>query len=268
MATRSWLVSSPSTETLPSRPRLRVQLVGGEVSVEGHDGDDVVVEFLEVTGNPVEVVLDDALLSVGYPSIGWEGWVKRLSSFRSSDVCRLRIRVPRHTTVSLATATAAVRVERLVADPQLNSAAGTVYCDGVTGKTTARTFSGAITLDRQEGPVTAQSASGNVAVQGRTAHLGVSTASGKVSVRNAATASVMTVSTLAGSVDVTLPVTGLMLTARTVSGSVEVDGSSRRSSSGPTVVTVDERGAGDACWLTVNTVSGALRVQRVGNDST
>lgn len=267
MATRSWLVTTPGTETLPARPRLRVQLVGGEAEVEGHDGDDVVLEFLEVGGNPVEVVLDDDMVSVGYPSIGWEGWVKRLTSFRSSDLCRVRIRVPRRTRIWVATATAASRVSGLQSDIQLHSASGTLYTAGVAGKATARTFSGAITLDRQDGPVTVQSASGPVSVQGTTAHLGVSTGSGLVRIRNAAPASVMTVSTLSGPIDVTLPRTGLVLTARTVSGAVDVDGVPRRTSSGPAVVGVDERGEAGACWLTVNTVSGALRVQRVGSDS-
>jgi len=264
MATRSWLVTAPSTETVPARPSLRVQLVAGAVEVVGDEGEDIRLEFSEVSGNPVEVVLEDTRVSVGYPSIGWEGWVKRLTSFRSSDTCRLRIRLPRATAVSVATAAAEIHVSGVEADLRLNSASGTIYTSGVKGKVTARTFSGPITLDQQEGPVTAQSAAGAIAVQGAVAHLGVSTGSGGVRLRNAAPASVVTVSALSGAVDVTLPRTGLVLTARSVSGAVDVDGASRRTSSGPAVVSVDERGDAAACWLTVNTVSGALSVQRVG----
>jgi len=268
MATRSWLISSPRSETLPARPHLRVQLVGGAVEVVAHDAEDVALEVLDVTGNPVEVTVEDTLLSIGYPSLGWEGWMKRLTSFRSSDRAGIRLAVPRGTGVTLATATAAVTATGLTADVSLYSAAGIVYAADIRGKVTARTFSGAITLDRHEGPVTVQSASGIVRIQGSTTHVGVSTGSGDVQLRNASTSSVVSVSTLAGAVDVLLPPTGLVLTARTVSGAVDVDGASRRTSSGPAVVAVDERSGSDACWLTVNTVSGAVRVQRAGSDST
>ena len=267
MATRSWLISSPLTETLPARPHLRVQLVGGNVEVSGHDGGDIVVEVLDIASNPLEVVLDDAMVALGYPSIGWEGWVKRLTSFRSSDVCRVKVRVPRGTRVSLATAAAGIAVSDLGADATLNSAAGIIYTTGIVGKVTARTFSGAVTLDRQDGPVTVQSASGVVSVQGSSAHVGISTGSGAVNLRSSSPTSAITVSTISGDLDVTLPQTGLVLTARTVSGAVDVDGTSRRTSSGPAVVSVDERTSASACWLTTNTISGALRVHRVGSDS-
>ncbi len=267
MSTRSWLISSPQTDTVPARRHVRVQLVGGEVEVTGHDSDEIVLEVLEVVGNPVEVTLEDGMLSVGYPALGWEGWVKRLTSFRSSDRCRLRLAVPRSTGVTLATATAAATVTGLQADVSLNSAAGTVYASGLTGRASARTFSGPITVDLHEGPVSIQSASGTVRVQGSTAHAGISTGSGDVHLRNSAAGSVVSASTLSGSVDVLLPRTGLVLTARTVSGAVEVDGASRRTSSGPGVTSVDDRGGAEACWLTTNTVSGAVRVQRTGSDS-
>lgn len=268
MSTRSWLVSAPRTDTVPPRGHVRVQLVGGEAEIVGHDSDEITLEVLEVVGNPIEATLDDGMLSLGYPALGWEGWVKRLTSFRSSDRCRLRLAVPRETGVTVATATAAATVTGLAADVTLNSAAGTLYASSITGRASARTFSGAITIDLHDGPASVQSASGPVRVQGSTAHLGVSTGSGDVQVRNSAANSVITVSTLSGAVEVVLPATGLVLRARTVSGAVEVDGVARRTASGPGVTSVDERGGSEACWLTVNTVSGAVRVQRTGSDST
>lgn len=268
MSTRSWLITSPRSETLPARPHLRVQLVGGDVEVVAHDSDEVALEVLEVVGNPVEVTLEDRMLSIGYPSLGWEGWVKRLTSFRSSDRARLRLAVPRGTAVTLATAMASTTATGLHADLSLTSASGTLYASDTRGRVSARTFSGPITIDRHDGPVSVQSASGTVRIQGSTAHVSVSTGSGDVHLRNATASSVVSVSTLAGDVDVLIPPTGLVLTARTVSGAVDVDGTSRRTSSGPAVVGVDERGGAEACWLTANTVSGAVRVQRAGSDST
>lgn len=267
MATRSWLITSPSAHTLPARPRLRVQLVGGAVSVEGHDGEDVAVEVAAVAGNPLEVVVDDTLVSIGYAAIGWEGWVKRLTAFRSGDAAQVTIRVPRGTQLSVATAAARTSLTDVSADCSLASASGSVYAARVSGRVSARTFSGAITLDEHDGPATIHTASGAVAVQGTVPHLSISTGSGRVRLRNTAGNSVVSVTTLSGDIEASLAAAGLVLTARTVSGAVDVDGVSRRTSSGPAVVSLDEREQPAVCWLTTNTVSGALRVQRAGSDS-
>lgn len=267
MSTRSWLVSKASTHTVPSRPRLRIQLVGGAVTVEGHDAEEIVVSVAAVVGNPLEIVVEDALVSVLYPSIGWEGWVKRLMAFRSGDSAQLTVRVPRGTQVSVATVGAAVTLTDLAADCSVVSASGTLYAARIRGRASARTFSGAVTFDAHDGPVSIQTAAGAVAVQGTVPNLSVTTGSGGVRLRNTAGNAVVSISTLSGDIEASLAAAGLVLTARTVSGAVEVDGVSRRTSSGPGVVNLEEREHAEICWLTTNTVSGALRVQRAGADS-
>lgn len=263
MATRSWIVSGPRTDELPAPHRLRVQLVSGEVVVVGHDADHAVLEVEEVVGNPLEVTEEGGTLSVGYPALGWDGWWKRLISFRSDDYARVRLRVPHGTAVMVGTVTALVRLSDLTEDVRVATASAPVRTERTRGALDVKTASGPVDVTDHDGPLNVSTVAGHVEAAGVLPRADLTTATGAVRLRTDARTSVIDLSTVSGAMDVRLPAgTGLTLTARSVTGGVVVDGVDRRGGTGPTSTTVRDGAGDDTCFLTAKAVSGALRVRR------
>ncbi|WP_127131784.1 DUF4097 family beta strand repeat-containing protein [Georgenia sp. SYP-B2076] len=262
MATRSWIVPGPSTHDVEDVAALRVQLVAGEVTVEGHDAGHVQVAVEEVSGNPLELTVEDGRLTIGYPFLGWDGWVKRLRSFRSTDTARLRVLVPRGTAVTVATAVADAHVSGVGEDVSLSTASGHLAVSASRGAAALRSASGAISVQGHDGPVRVSTAAGRTTVAGQLPRVEVTSVAGAVDVATTSSASMVDLATVSGAMHVTLPAgTGLSLTARSLSGAVRVDGADRRSA-GLGATTVDDRSGADVCFLTTRSVSGALAVER------
>lgn len=263
MATRSWIATGPRTDDITGVARLRVQLVSGEVSVEGHDADHVHLEVEEVVGNPLDVTQEGDRLTVGYPALGWDGWWKRLSSFRSDDYARVRVLVPRGTAVMVGTVSAQVRVGGVREDVRVATASAPVRTHGTRGSLDVKTASGPVEVADHDGPLSVSTAAGRVEVAGTLPRADVTTVTGSVVLETAARTSVVDLTTVSGAMDLRLPAgTGLSLTARSVTGAVVVDGIDRRAGTRPSTTTVQETTGEEACWLRTKTVSGALRVRR------
>lgn len=262
MATRSWIVLGPQEHDVEHVTALRVQLVAGAVSVQAHDAAHVHVAVEEVTGNPLEIDVEDGRLTIGYPFLGWDGWVKRLRSFRSSDTARVRVLVPRTTAVTLATAVADAAVEGLHEDVSLMTAGARVRAQGCRGAASVKSASGGVEVLDHDGPVRVSTAAGRTTLVGHLPRVEVTTVAGAVSVSTTSRTSMVDLATVSGAMHVDLPAgTGLSLTARTVSGAVTVDGADRRAP-GLGATTVDERDGQDVCFLTARSVSGSLAVVR------
>lgn len=262
MATRSWIVPGPARHDVEGVDALRVQLVAGSVSVHGHDSDHVHVEVAEVTGNPLEISVEGTRLSIGYPTLGWDGWARRLGSYSSSDVARLTVHVPHGTTVHVATATADATVSDVAEDLTLMTASAALRVLRCRGAATLRSASGTVEVSDHVGPVRVSTAAARTEVTGELPRTEVTSVAGSISVTTTAHSAMADLATVSGAMRVQLPAgTGLSMTARTVTGQVRVDGVDRRPG-GLTPTTVEDRGDGAVCFLTTRSVAGSLDVVR------
>lgn len=263
MPSQTWIAASDLTVDLPHTERLRVQLVGGSVSVVARTEPGSRVAITRIEGNPLEVTASAQEVSVGYASIGWDGWAKRLGSYRSSDRADVRVELGPGTAVRLATVSAPVSIERVAADVTVASATGGVDADSVSGALTVRTASGPVTVGGHAGSVRVNTVSGAVSVAGDVPKADVAAVSGRVDIITTRATSVVAAQVVSGVLDINVPAhVGVDLKARTVTAPVFLDGVDRRSSGGPSSVRVDERGGGQAAFVDVYSVTGAIHVTR------
>lgn len=263
MPTQTWIAAADLQIETPPAEALRVQLVGGSVSVTGRAEPGIALEVSGVVGNPLEVTASPGELTIGYAAIGWEGWLKRLGSYRSKDAAHVRLAIGPDTAVRIATVTAAIEVSHLGADVTLTSASGPVRAERVVGAATARSVSGAIAIHDHRGTARATTVSGAIELTGDLPRVDVVTVSGAAAVTTERPTSMVRAQTVSGALAVTVPEgVGLVLTARTVSAHVSLDGEERRSSGGPGTVQVDERGDGEVAFVDAVTVTGPIAVRR------
>jgi hypothetical protein len=261
MTTMSRIITGPDTVTSDDSASVRVQLVGGALEVVPREGTGVVVEVTEVVGQPLEIATEADRISVGYPSIGWDGWLKRLTSSDSADRAVVRLHVGTGVTLTAATVSAPITISGVTGDVDLSTASAPVAMNRTVGAVKARTASGAVGLEDHHGPVTISGASGAVRLDGDLPKTTVTSVAGNIALRHRGAASLMTLTTVSGSVDLTVPTQAhLELEVRGVSAHVRVDG--REQSSGFGITRVDEAGSGDRVIATVSTVSGDVAVAR------
>lgn len=260
MGTTSWIVPGSQTIELDAVGSVRVQLIGGRASVVAADVAGARVEVQDVAGHPVEVRLDGESLSVGYPFLGWDGWLKRLHSYRAKDSAEVRVVVPRGTGVKVGTVLADVDVSGLREDLAVGTASGRVRVADVHGSADLKTVSGAVAVENHEGTVRINSVSGAVDAHGAFPRAEISTVSGAVTVENRLGTSVVSVNTVSARIGIDLPAgSGLVLTARSVSGKVVVDAIDR---GGAGITSLEEKHGEAACWLSTNTVSADVEIRR------
>lgn len=261
MTTMSRIITGPDTVTSDDGASVRVQLVGGSLEVVPRDQPGVVVEVTEVVGQPLEIATEADRVSVGYPSIGWDGWIKRLTSTDTPDRAVVRLHVGTGVSVSAATVSAPVVVSGSTGDVDISTASAPSRLVRTTGAIKIRTASGRVEIEDHNGPVTVSGASGVVRVDGELPRATVTSVSGDVHVRHRGAASLLTLTTVSGEVGITVPTQAhLELEVRGVAAQVKVDGRERNSGFG--VTRVDEAGSGDRVIATVTTVSGNVSVER------
>lgn len=261
MTTISRIITGPDTVTSDDAGSARVQLVGGTLDVVARDQPGVVVEVLEVVGQPLEITTEADRVSVGYPSIGWDGWIKRLTSTDSADQASVRLHVGSGVSISAATVSAPVVLDGGTGDVDVSTASAPVRFARTTGGVKVRTASGSVDIEDHSGPVAVSGASGSVRVDGELPKANLTSVAGAVTVRHRGAASLLSVTTVSGAVALTVPThTHLEAEVRGVSSTVQVDG--REQSSGFGVTRVDEPGTGDRVVATVTTVSGNVAIER------
>ncbi|WP_156251950.1 DUF4097 family beta strand repeat-containing protein [Pseudactinotalea terrae] len=261
MTTMSRIITGPDTVTSDDAGSVRVQLVGGALEVVPRDGTGVVVEVTEVVGQPLEIATEADRISVGYPSIGWDGWLKRLTSSDSADRAVVRLHVGTGVSLTAATVNAPISISGTTGDVDLSTASAPVAMDRTVGGVKVRTASGAVGVEDHRGPVTISGASGAVRLDGDLPKTTVTSVSGNIALRHRGSASLMTLTSVSGRVELTVPHQAhLELEVRGVSARVRVEG--REQSSGFGITRVDEAGPGDRVIATVSTVSGDVSVER------
>lgn len=261
MTTTSRIITGPDTVTSDDAGSVRVQLVGGSLEVVPRDQPGVVIEVTEVIGQPLEITTEADRVSVGYPSIGWDGWIKRLTSTDSADQASVRLHVGSGVSISAATVSAPVALAGSTGDVDISTASAPVRLSRTTGGVKVRTASGAVDIEDHSGPVTVSGASGAVRVDGELPKASLTSVSGALTVRHRGAAALLSLTTVSGEIAITVPThTHLELEVRGVSSTVQVDG--RKQSSGFGVTRVDEAGSGERVMATVTTVSGNVVVER------
>lgn len=258
MGTTSWIVPAAQTIELDQVGSVRIQLIGGRATVEA--GSSARVEVSDVSGHPIEVRLDGDALKVGYPFLGWDGWLKRLHSYRAKDAATVRIVVPAGTGLKAGTVLADIEVTGLAEDLSVGTASGAVHVAGCQGTADVKTVAGAVAVEDHTGAVRINSVSGAVVAGGALPRAEVSTVSGPVAITNSLGSSVVSVNTVSARIGVDLPAgSGLVLTSRSVSGKVLVDGVDRRTAG---ITSLEEKVDDAGCWLSTNTVSADVEIRR------
>lgn len=259
----SWVVTGPQVIEVEDVRSLRVALVGGRVDVVGRDEPGARIEVHAVRGRPLEVSLVEGELRVGYAFSlgGWESWLDKILSWRSSDAADVHLAVPHALAVRLATVGAEAFLGGLVQGAQATTVSGFLVADGTQGLLTARTVSGDVVVRGHTGDLRAETVSGAVTATGAFTQVSATTVSGAVAL-DAARAAGVTLQTVSGDATVRLPDgLGLTVAARSLSGRVVVDGqvcSGDRAFTGAVDVT-----SGDGvCRVNATTISGDLTVLR------
>ncbi|MBK5249179.1 MAG: hypothetical protein JJE50_07045 [Actinomycetales bacterium] len=266
MPTSSWIITGPQHLDIDALARLRVQLVHGAVEITGRAEPGVHVEIVEVVGAPLEVTKEGDRVSVGYPSLGWDGWLKRLTSLRTPDRAVVRIAVGPGVEVTAATVAATITVRDVAEDVVAVSAAGATLAERTRGSVNAKTASGPVVVRDHVGPASVITVSGAVDLAGDLPRVTVTTVSGAVTLAPAAPSSVVSVTTVSSATAISLPAgTGIDLTVRAIAGSVRVDGVERRTASGPSTTTLAEPGAAGTSFVRIATVNGPVTVTLGGS---
>ena len=262
MTTMTRILTGPDSVRSDDASSVRVQLVAGALEVVPRDEPGVLVEVTEVTGQPLEVSTEADRVSIGYPSIGWDGWLKRLTTAAdTADRAVVRLHVGAGVTVTAATVSAAVRATGTTGDLDVSTASAPVETARTTGGVKVRTASGAVAVDGHAGPVTVATASSDVRLDGELPRVSVTTVAGGIDLRHRGDAAVLSTTTVSGHTHVHLPAAAaLELEARGVAAQVSVDGHQQRAGFG--ITKVQEAGHGGRVLLTATTVSGEVVVER------
>lgn len=262
MTTMSRIITGPDTVSYDDAATVRVQLVGGMLEVVPRDEPGVLVEVTEVEGQPVEIATEADRMSVGYPSIGWDGWIKRLTAAAErADRAVVRLHLGTGVSLIVATVSAPVRANGTTGDVDVSTASAPVVLRRTVGAVKVRTASGSVDVEDHHGPVAISGASGAVRLDGDLPKTTVTSVSGDVSVRHRGASALAAVTTVSGRVDLAVPAQAhLELEVRGVAVRVRVDG--REQGSGFGITRVDQAGAGHRFVATVTTVSGNVAVDR------
>lgn len=264
MTTESWSVAAPQTIEVAEATSLITRLTNGraEIVADPARATGAVVEVLEVSSRPLQVLAEHGTLRVAYDFPGVEGFVDRFRGLRDQDTAVVRITVPATTTVDVTTVGAEANVTGSGTRVAVKTVNGAIVTTGTAGPLSVKSVSGAIVVTEHTGDVTVNQASGAATVSGGLGRVTVNGVSGPVDISSSGTTPLISAKTVAGAVSVTLDAgTPVNLRARSVTGKVAIDGAPATSTAQRTVV-VDHVEPGATCYLSTNTVSGATTITR------
>ncbi|MFF1734492.1 DUF4097 domain-containing protein [Streptomyces sp. NPDC058247] len=151
---RQWSVAEPHKLAFEEPlTTLHVRIVNGTVNVVGTDEGSARLEVSEIEGPPLQVALEDGVLTVAYDDLPWKGFLKWLDpkGWRRSAVVSLA--VPAGT---------AVEVGVVGAGAVVSGIRGRTEVKGVTGDTTLVGVAGDVRTDTVSGNVEAQAVTGEL----------------------------------------------------------------------------------------------------------
>lgn len=173
------MIEGPTDVKLGEVTRLRVAIVGGDVSVVGGDGP-ASLEVAAVEGEALRVEQAGGVVTIGYEQAPllrrWFGGVHGPDRRRVS----LSVAVPEGCRVQVDSVTAALTVVGLAAGARVRTVSGALVLDGLGGPVKAQTVSGPVEGRRLAGPLTLETVSGDLVVAGAGGAVSVKTVSGEV----------------------------------------------------------------------------------------
>ncbi|MCF4122381.1 hypothetical protein L1785_15490 [Antribacter sp. KLBMP9083] len=264
MSTESWSVAAPQTIEVADVRSLTVRLTNGraEVIADPSRASGALVEVLDVSSRPLQVLAEHGSLRIAYDFPGVEGFVDRFRGLKDQDSATVRVTVPSSTVLDVAAVGAEIVVTGGQGRVDAKTVSGALAVSGTSGTLATKSVSGPITVSEHAGDVTTATVSGSVALTGALGRVTVNGVSGSVDVTADGTTPLVTVKTVSGSVGVHLDAgSPVNLRARSVTGKVVLDGVPVPSSAQRTVV-VDHAEPGAAAYVSTNTVSGVASVSR------
>jgi hypothetical protein len=168
-----WTVDSPQRLNF-SEPvqRLDVRLVSGRLNVVGSDGPPR-LEVTEIGAKPLEVSLDNGLLSIRYddePTNWWRNGVFWLMGGRKRYHADISVAVPHETAARLAVVSGSLVASALHNGAETEVTSGRLTLLGLNGRTSAKMVSGPIEALGVSGELHMETVSGELVVGDSTAH--------------------------------------------------------------------------------------------------
>jgi hypothetical protein len=257
-----WTVDAPTALKFEDVTEVHVRLIGGTVAVLASD-DPPALAVSELSGRPLQVSLEDGILTVSYEQLSWDGLLGFLKPRKDSAAVTLT--VPANCPIQLGVLSASAVVAGLHSGAAVKGMSGDITLDGVTGDVSAETMSGEVAACDLDGEVLFRSMSGGLTLAGGAVDsLDVNTMSGQV------TADVtlrdtggINVSTMSGEVTLRLPSdSDAQVRLQSASGPVRTDFETLRTIKAPASHTVSGNVGAGTGHVSVATMSGAVTLLR------
>ena len=262
MAMSRWIVDTPQRLDFDRVKELNVRLAAGTVAVLASDDEPSVV-ISELTGRPLQVSLEDRVLTISYESLTWDGLLGFLKPRR--DQVAVTVTVPAECASRIGVLSASAVVCGLRSGASVKSMSGDITLDGVTGNVDAETMSGEIAARDIDGAIRFKSMSGGLTVaSGLLSSLAANIVSGQVTADVALGGSgTVNVSTMSGEVTLRLPSdSDARVRLQSTSGAVRTEFDSLRTVKAPASHTVSGNVGAGTGHVSVTTMSGAVTLLR------
>ncbi|TQL40427.1 hypothetical protein FB562_2636 [Homoserinimonas aerilata] len=260
MAREKWLLDGPKTIDFDQVRSLKVGLIGGQVNIVAHDEPGARVEVHSVRGKPLKVSIDEGVLEVDHPQLGWDNFLEVFSFFSGEATAEVSIMVPRSVALKFGVVTASALISDLTTDAKISTVSGDVVIDGVTGDLDLNAVSGELSVRDHAGRISAHTVGGDLAATGDIVRFSCDSVSGDVILDISGEPDEVKVNTVSGNVTVRLAA-GVPASYRitTASGRVQLDDSEISGIHGTYTGKYGEL-AGDWLEFRANTVSGSVSV--------
>jgi putative adhesin len=238
----------------PGRPR-----PGKEASAPGR----AALAVSELSGRPLQVSIEDGVLTVSYEQLSWDGLLQFLKPRKDSAAVTLT--VPAECPIQLGVLSASAIVSGLRSGASIKGMSGDITLDGVTGDVEAETMSGELAACDVDGAVHLKSMSGGLTLAGGVLDsLDATTMSGQVTADvRLNTAGGIHVSTMSGDVTLRLPAdSDAEVRLQSTSGPVRTEFDSLRAFKAPASHTVRGNVGAGTGHVSVTTMSGAVTLLR------
>ncbi|GAA3213178.1 DUF4097 domain-containing protein [Oerskovia jenensis] len=264
MGTESWVIAAPQQIEVAEVSALVVGLTNGAVEVVSDPSREsgASVDVTDVSPRPLRITTHDGELKIAYDFDGVEGVVDRVRGLKDKDTATVRVVLPAHLAVKVATARAAATISGTRAPVSVTTADGTITVNDTAGPLSVKSVTGRVSVGTHEGDLKVSTASGRVEAEGALGRVTISTVTADVVVEARETTPLVTAKTVSG--DVTLRLSegaGVNLKARAVTGKVVLDGAPVPSAQSRTT-SVDHSEGTSGAYVSVSTVSGDLTVSR------
>jgi DUF4097 and DUF4098 domain-containing protein YvlB len=224
MAREKWLLDGPKTIDFELVRTLKVGLIGGQVDIVAHDEPGARVEVHSVTGKPLKVTIDEGVLEIDHPQLGWDNFLDVFTYFTGSATAEVSIMVPRAVALKFGVVSASALITGLTTDARISTVSGEVVIDGVTGDIELNSVSGELSARDHTGRITAHTVGGDVAATGDISRFTCDSVSGDVFLDITGEPDQIRVNTVSGAVTTRLaPGVAVQYRISTASGRLQLD---------------------------------------------